>query len=282
MIAWLLRILDKPWRAVDRLPAERDYGHQRNPEGRGGPGHARIGTAGNVRSGASWHPERRHCVLESLHACALRGSGAAAGGLHRPPRPPRSPHGASHRPIPQRQVHRREPSSEDKVWWGKGGGPSSRAKQYVVLCPAACLDYVLLARLEGPVPFPPPDLVLAGWLADDELVVGGSAGVMPRADYEGAEVADEALPPPHHFLVEHRRGGIPKHSADVPDAMTLQTVQSPAVPILRVTGPSSTLGVSLGARSPSRRGAGPRARHGLSRIREQPGNHRRLGSVLLS
>ena len=52
---------------------------------------------------------------------------------------------------------------------------------------------VVVRLADGPVDRSPPDLAVAGWLVDDELVLGRAAGVLARPDDERAFGGDQSL-----------------------------------------------------------------------------------------
>ena len=59
---------------------------------------------------------------------------------------------------------------------------------------------VLLA--DRPIDRPPPDLVLAGCLADDELVLGRATGMATGPDDQGPLGCDQAFTRPDRVLVQ--------------------------------------------------------------------------------
>ena len=79
-------------------------------------------------------------------------------------------------------------------------------------------EVVELAGISRTVDLAPPDLVLARLLADDELVVRGTARVAARSDDQRASVCQDALATPDGFLDEGRRRQIPVNLMQVRDA----------------------------------------------------------------
>ncbi len=67
----------------------------------------------------------------------------------------------------------------------------------------------------------PPDVFLAGWLPDDEFIVGRTSGMVSGADDQRAKMAHQPLPAANNFLIQGRGGQIPINVVHVDEAMGL-------------------------------------------------------------
>ncbi len=81
---------------------------------------------------------------------------------------------------------------------------------------------VEMMRLERPIDLAPPDLVGARRLADDELVVRGSAGVLTGPADERSVDGDRPFPALDRFLVQRRNIQVPVDPGNVGDAVALE------------------------------------------------------------
>ena len=75
---------------------------------------------------------------------------------------------------------------------------------------------------DGFVDRPPPDLVVAVGLVDDELVVGRPTGVVAGADNQRPQVGQRALAPPYRVFIQGRCRQIPEDLVQVVQAVRLQ------------------------------------------------------------
>ena len=88
----------------------------------------------------------------------------------------------------------------------------------------AAVHEVEVVLLEVVVDLAPPDLVLAGGLADDEAVLRGASGVVAGSDHQRTEMSDGPLEAANRLLVESRRREVPERRPDVIDPVLLQSV----------------------------------------------------------
>jgi len=88
------------------------------------------------------------------------------------------------------------------------------------------VEVVEVFLCEGAVDFAPPDVRFARRLLDNELVVGGAAGVAAGLHDQRAKVGDCSLVPADSLLIEHGGSEVPVNGFGVLNAMILDAVMT--------------------------------------------------------
>src|SRR5262249_30023737 len=85
-------------------------------------------------------------------------------------------------------------------------------------------DEIVASAFERPIHLPPPDVLLARRLLDNEFVVRGTPCVLSRTHHERPFGRDQALVTTDRLLVQLGGGQVPIRAFDVLDPVLLQTV----------------------------------------------------------
>ena len=80
-----------------------------------------------------------------------------------------------------------------------------------------------LFRRHRTIDVPPPDGIFRLGIAHDELVLGGTAGVLTRGHHEGTILGEQAFPFAHRIFRKRRGQQVPFHSRVGPNTLIIQS-----------------------------------------------------------
>jgi hypothetical protein len=87
----------------------------------------------------------------------------------------------------------------------------------------ALVEPIKFLRRKGAIDLSPPDLILAGGLSDDKLIIGRTARVITRSDDEGPQMDEDPFSPSHYLFIKSGGGEVPIRTIHISDAMDFES-----------------------------------------------------------